>query len=128
VSGGLVDQHCSVPEFLEDDCPPPSFRGNAELLARTLGVEDRLVEPYLAQFTEAEHERINDDIRLAAKLKVRPEDTYSLAGKFAFLDMIKRAGVGSEDWLRVWFARSRQLSGVTLSYPTIFFAKEVKRR
>ncbi len=122
VAGELVDQHCSVPELLEDDCKPPSLRGNAEVLCRFLGGLPDVVEPYLIQFTADEHDRIRMDVELTVKTKAHPSDTYSLASPFAFVDMLEKLGIRIGDWLKIWFSMTPFASGPSL-YPTLYVSR-----
>lgn len=104
ISGELSDRHCSNPFALDEISEEiegaadeavvarlvQSWCGDPSRLAEGFGANEAQVRPYLLHFYDWELEEIWKDKPLFTCLKAFPDDRFSLAGPWAYLDLLSR--------------------------------------
>lgn len=101
--GEYLDRHWSCPDMSglsgsegSQEKFLASFLGTAAFLGRAVGSNPELLKPYLVQVTEAQIDECRQDRRAAEHLKAYPDDRHTLAGAWAWTDLLRRTG--HPDW------------------------------
>lgn len=99
--GDYLDRHWSCPDVLGVPELPKNragfrgaFQGVSRAFAPALGVAPDMVARYLPQISEAQVLQCQASQSEAMNLKAFPDDSYTLAGGWAWLEMLRRAGFG----------------------------------
>jgi len=106
-AGEYLDRHWSCPDVHGLPVKPKNradyldaFQGKPEVFAEALGGDVNVLKQYLVQIPERRIYVCKTSRTVAYAFKAFPDDAYTLAGGWSWLDMLRRTGHG--DMADVW--------------------------